>query len=384
MIKFYRGSSESRTDEHINGIYFTTDTDEIFTGDKSYGKNADTSVTTEDIVVAGGPLAAEAADNWPWTKDGNKVIPAGTSVQSILEGLFLKPVDGTVSWGTISWNPTLSAPTATLQKSDKTDAGTTAEVGTSLIASVSLNSTVNSNTRSATCTASQGYFNTTDGTWNAGNKTVSINGNDPTGTVSAVYKWNGTAISDFASQNTTMTVKSGSNTFRVEQSGISVTTDALPSTTVYASTNTKKVLSNVSATLTDSASATNRSKNLTSSKEDTITGYYRYFIGECDALTEDTLTSDVVRSLINKKSGSMTTSQISYTADHNPGKGFIVACPATNTIDYIKDDAAVFEGGFTLKTMNVKDAGDGDVSYNVYYCNNTGSNKAVYKFFKFK
>jgi len=61
-----------------------------------------------------------------------------------------------------------------------------------------------------------------------------------------------------------------------------------------------------------------------------------------------------------------------------------VACPATNTIDYIKDDAAVFEGGFTLETMNVKDAGGADVSYNVYYCNNTGANSATYKFFKFK
>lgn len=84
MIKFYRGERESfNATEHGEGIYFTTDTTEILTGEEnSYGKNADASTTTEDIIVAGGPLANEVTDNWPteWVKDGNKVIPAGTSI----------------------------------------------------------------------------------------------------------------------------------------------------------------------------------------------------------------------------------------------------------------------------------------------------------------
>jgi hypothetical protein len=48
----------------------------------SYGKNADASTTTADIVVAGGPLADDITTNWPesWVKDGNKVIPSGTSI----------------------------------------------------------------------------------------------------------------------------------------------------------------------------------------------------------------------------------------------------------------------------------------------------------------
>jgi hypothetical protein len=108
---------------------------------------------------------------------------------------------------------------------------------------------------------------------------------------------------------------------------------------VYASDNTKKVVSSVSATLSDTHKT---SKTLSSSKTDTITGYYKYFIGQCDALAADgsDITSDMVRGLA--KSGKMGTSQISYTATHSSGKGFIVACPATNSIDYIKDDAAVF------------------------------------------
>lgn len=390
MIQFYRGTKAKYLESpstYNDGIYFTTDTNEILVNEEVYGKNADASVTTSDVVVAGGPLA-DAIKNWPedanWNVDGNRVIPAGTSMQSLTEKLFLQPEDGNVSWGTVSWDPTLSAPSVTLQKSDKSDAGSSAEVGTSLIVKTSLNSTVNGNTRTVTCTTDFGYFDSLTGSYNAGNKTLSQAGNDPTGSLTATYKWNNTAITGFTSQSTTVTVVDGTNTFKVDQSGLNVTSGAFPTTTVYGSTNTKQIASSKTAVLKDTHKT---SKDLTSSNKDTITGYYRYFIGECDAIASDAsnLTSSLVRSLINTgKSSSMTTSQISYTVDHNPGKGFIVACPASKSIDYIKDDAAVFEGGFTKKTMNVKDAGGADVSYNVYYCNNTGGSKATYKFFKFK
>ena len=387
MIKFYRGTRakyQESPSTYTDGIYFTTDTAEIFINKQVYGKNADASVTTEDVVVAGGPLA-EAIKNWPtdeaWNSAGNKIIPAGTSMQTLTEKLFLQATPGTVVWS-VAWDPTLKEPTVTLQKSDKSDAGSEIEVGTSLIVKTTTNSGINGNTRVATCTASEGYFDTTDGTWNEGNKEVSAAGSS-TGTLAVEYSWNNTVLSGFESQSTTVKVVKDTNTFKVSQSGITATSSAFASQTVYASDNTKKVVPSVSATLNDTHKT---SKTLSSSKTDTITGYYRYFIGECDAIAADAsnLTSDLVRGLISKKSGKMSTSQISYTADHNPGKGFVVACPATNSIDYIKDDAAVFEGGFTKKTMNVKDAGGADVSYNVYYCNNTGGSKATYKFFKFK
>lgn len=324
--------------------------------------------TTEDVIVAGGPLADDITDNWPdsWKQGDNKVIPAGTSLQDIISGLFLKTINGTVSWGSKTWNPTLGKPSVSLSKTG------TVEVGTSVSATVATNSTVSNNVRSCTCTASQGHFTSLDGTYISGNKTVSATGTS-SGTPSVVNKWNNTTVSSTSA----LKVVKGTNTFSTTQSGIKAAVKALPTTTVYASTNTKKILPNVSATLTDTKPT---DKDLTSSNSATVTGAYYYFIGECNAITD--ITSDLVRSL--SKKAAMTTSQISYTVAHNPGKGFIVACPATNKIDYIKDDAAVFEGGFSLKTMNVQDAGGTNVSYNVYYCNNSGSNKATYKFFKFK
>jgi hypothetical protein len=61
MIKFYRGESEKYNSEtHNDGIFFTTDTDEILVNSDSYGKNADKALTTEAITIEGGPLASDS------------------------------------------------------------------------------------------------------------------------------------------------------------------------------------------------------------------------------------------------------------------------------------------------------------------------------------
>jgi len=69
------------------------------------------------------------------------------------------------------------------------------------------------------------------------------------------------------------------------------------------------MLSDKPAAFTDNASEATRTKNnLQSSASDTITGYYKYFIGECDAIAADksNLTSAVIRGL--SKSSKMSTS----------------------------------------------------------------------------
>lgn len=120
---------------------------------------------------------------------------------------------------------------------------------------------------------------------------------------------------------------------------------------------------------------------LTDSK--TIIGSYKYFIGECDLInSENDITSELVRGL--SKSDFITTSAISYTVTHNSQKGFIVACPKSQELEYIKDDASVFEGGFTKFETKVNDAGGNPVDYDVFYCNNSSANAAIYKYFKFK
>lgn len=371
MIKFYRGESEKYNSEtHSDGIFFTTDTDEILVNSDSYGKNADKSLITEDIVIAGGPLADDITNDWPseWVKDGNKIIPGGTSIEDAFKGLFLKTVNGTVSWGNKSWSPSLGNPTVTLSSNGP------AEIGSTVTCTVTSNSTVSNNTRSCTCTASQGHFTSLDGTYVSGNKTVSKDGST-TGSVSLAYTWNGTALDNFTSGTTTLKIASGTNTFVANQSGVTASVEALPETTVYASTNTKQILSGVSAKLTDTKPS---DKPLTSSNNDTITGSYKYFYGSVSG-TGLTIDSTLVRGL----SGSGFVSQLS-TADvlasvtvPAGGNTYIIATPEGYGITNILALGEDAKGAWTTNgqpktTVSVKLPDNTEKTYNIFFLENVG------------
>ena len=334
-----------------------------------YGKNADASVTTENVVVAGGPLA-DAIKNWPtdaaWNADGNRIIPAGTSMQTLTEKLFLQATPGSVSWS-VAWDPTLKEPTVQLLKSDnKTDAGTEAEVGSSLIVKTTTNSGINNNTRVATCTASEGYFETTNGTWNEGNKEVTASGSS-TGTLAVEYSWNGNVLSGFESQSTVVKVAKDKNTFTVAQSGITATSNAFAAQTVYASDNTKKIVASVSATLDDTHKT---SKVLTSSKSDEITGYYRW-----NAFVADSI--DITKTESSwkfAKSGSKTVSSV--TAANQ--KYIVVLVPSGFTLTKAQQMNLDFIGSFSTKDVNLTIGGGSDThAYKMYYWQNTSGSDAT-------
>ena len=290
-------------------------------------KKVDASKTTlgSSIQVAGGPLAnniAETNDEWPWKDDaGNKIIPQGKSLEEILTGLFLKVISGTVTWGDPSWNASINKPSVALSSNGPVEVGTKVKVST-LSAG-----TVSGGTRSATCTATQGYFDTVDGEYKSGNKTVSVTGST-SGSATLSCTWNSVAVENVAINSTELEVVEGTNTFKVTQSGQKASVDALPTTTVYASTNTKSVIATTSATLTDTKPD---DKVLTNSNTDTIEGKYRYFIGcYSDSTFEDkTYTVTSVRTTDVKKSDWMNGKTISYTITVPKGtKGMYIAIPA--------------------------------------------------------
>jgi hypothetical protein len=370
MIKFYRGTKakyQESPSTYTDGIYFTTDSNEILINGGVYGKNADASVTTENVVVAGGPLA-DAIKNWPtdtaWNSNGNRIIPAGTSMQTLTEKLFLQATPGSVSWS-VEWDPTLKEPTVQLMKTDKSDAGSEAEVGTSLIVKTTTNSGINNNTRVATCTASEGYFDTTDGVWNEGNKEVTASGSS-TGTLAVEYSWNDAVLSGFESQSTVVKVAKDTNTFKVSQSGITATSSAFASQTVYASDNTKKVVSSVSATLNDTHKT---SKVLSSSKSDTITGYYRWSAFAADSI-DITKTESSWQFTKSKTVSSVTAADQKY---------IVVLVPSGFTLKTASQMNLDFTGSFSTKDITLTIGGGSDThAYKMYYWQNTsGSNATV-------
>ena len=285
-------------------------------------------------------------------------------MQTLTEKLFLQATPGSVSWS-VAWDPTLKEPTVQLMKSDKSDAGTEAEVGTSLIVKTTTNSGINNNTRVATCTASEGYFDTTDGVWHEGNKKVTATGSS-TGTLAVEYSWNDTVLSGFESQSTVVKVKKDTNTFKVSQSGITATSSAFASQTVYASDNTKKVVPAVSATLNDSHKT---SKDLSSSKSDTITGYYRWSAFVADSI-DITATANTWK-FTKAKSISQVTA-----AD---GKYIIVMVPSGFTLKTASQMNMDFKSSFTDKEVTLTIGGGSDThTYTMHYWKNTtGSDASV-------
>ena len=99
-------------------------------------------------------------------------------------------------------------------------------------------------------------------------------------------------------------------------------------TTVYASTNTKSILTNVSATLFDSKPG---DRALTSTKSDTVTGKYYYFLGYSDNTTYNQFDSASVRALTTKSNWITvdgTTTIVDATAIKSNGKSIVIACPS--------------------------------------------------------
>lgn len=349
----------------------------IYRGADALGTTcADHLKTVEAIQIAGGPLAnniAETNDVWPvdWIDEaGNKIIPSGVSLQEVLSAFFLKVVNGTVKWGSASWNPTLASPTIALSSNGPVEVGTTVTIS-NLSAGAA-----DGKTRSVTCACSQGHFLAGEdgnpiGSYVAGNKTISVNGS-VTGTASLACTWNNEAVD--ASDN--LVVVEGTNTVKVSQSGQTASCEALPTTKVFASTNTKSVLADVSASFSENKPA---DKALTSSNTDTIVGKYKYFIGCYSDTTfaNKDYTVESIRTTDKNQDGFVNGTTISTTITVPAGtKGMYIAIPegvddAGASLDVIQTTALNTPVGSemakTVRTMEAFNcAGTATKNYKVF------------------
>lgn len=366
-----------RVDE-IGKTYVESDSIAIGDDNKLSVKEVDFEKTklSSSIQVAGGPLAnniKEDKDEWPdgWYDSAkNKIIPSDLTMKQILEGLFLKVINGTANAGKISWSPTLSAPTVSLTAGP-------VEVGTTLTASITLTNTVNSNTRSCTVACSQGYFNETNGTHQPGNKVISKTGTSA-GTATATWTWNGVAT-DSKQLKVTST---STHTLVVTQSGITASVDALTQTTVYPSTNTKVLVKDgdgnyKSTTVTDTKPA---DKPLTSTATKYTYGdYYIYYGVVPGVLTANSFNSSVIKGLpsqifCTKVSGDLV-SKVVIPAN---GNTYVVAVPDGYKLKQVlklgNDGKGVWQSeGGPKATTSVKLADDVmEKSYNIYFATNEG------------
>ena len=344
-------------------------------------KEVDASKTklSTSIEVNGGPLADDSNDNWPWTVDGKKVIPAGKTMEEILTSLFLKVTNGTVTKGSITWKPSLSKPTVSITQSG------TVEVGTKLTATAGTTNTVSSNSRTCTFTCSPGHFLSTGvddngdlvfGSYVDGNKTVTANSVDPAydGTPSIKTYWNNTEVTNVNGETEYIVSIVGDNTFKVDQSGVTAYAGAFDDVTVYGSTNTKVPVESVSASISNDVAPD--AKPLTSTNSATVKGARAYWMG-CMASPLAEFTNATIREAgEDSDSGLVKTLGASpaTTLEVPAGSYDVVIITQKEVTSVISKAQGNFEigGNFTKnhQEVNVEGAnGFTAIKYHVYHCN---------------
>ena len=349
-------------------------------------KNVEATKTTltSSIEVNGGPLAndsTEANDKWPddWYENGVKVIPSGKSMEEILTSLFLKVTNGTVSKGSITWSPSLSAPSVSITQSGEV------EVGTKLTATANTTNTVSNNSRTCVFTCKPGHFLSTGtdsegnlvfGSYVSGNKTVTANAVDPSydGTPSIKTYWNGTEVTN-VNGTTEYTVSIvGTNTFKVDQSGVTAYAGAFDDITVYGSTNTKVPVKTVKASITgDTAPA---AKPLTSTASKTVTGARAYWMGAMATPLSEFTSASIREAGEDAESGLVKTLGATPATTLSVPAGQYDVVIATQKEISVVTSAAQFgsaiTGNFTANhtEVNIEGAnGFTAVKYHVYHCN---------------
>ena len=274
----------------IKGEGSTKVTANADTGTITISSKAGDTTTTNDIIIAGGPLAnnvTELADTWPkdWEHNGNKIIPAGKSLEEILKALFLQEKYGTLTDPVYAWDPTISTtPVVDIKENTTSVKGKLVPVGTEVSVSFSPSGEAINQATATVSGATYGY--SLDGaTINDGTSyTASASGQIADGTLvieSATFKGvNVKSQVDGAKYK----VEEGDNTLSVTQSGLTATPGTFADATVYNVSNTRTINREDSKTInqggfTTSTAYAGGSKALSNSISVKVTGYYPIYYG---------------------------------------------------------------------------------------------------------
>lgn len=325
----------------IKGEGSTKVTADADTGTVTISSESGKTTTENDIIIAGGPLAnnvTEIGDAWPkdWVNNGNKIIPAGKSLEEILKALFLQEKYGTLSDPVYAWNPALSnAPTVDIKQNTTSVVNTLVPVGTEVTVSFAIHEGETNQATATVSGATYGYSLNSPTIEDGTSYTAYAIGQDVTGTLeieSATFQG-----VDVKSQQTgaKYKVKEGDNTLSVTQSGRTATPGSFADARVYNVSNTKTINTQDFKTIDQagfrSSDAYAESKALSNSISVNVTGYYPIYYGwltdTSDTITGDYITTnfvDTLKARLNKTPNA----NVPQTTTTGPGNSsFILALP---------------------------------------------------------
>lgn len=345
---------------------------------------------SQDIQVVGGPLADDLAGIF----DGG-VIPAGTSVETILMKMICKEIFPTASTSQGSISASMSLTTLAFNPADAT-----VEVGTIVTTNaLTANNSSYSTTPAKITGLTNGYSLTESGDKVTGNMEFAVESvSEAANTHKITFTYTGftETAPDAVSAASTVTMPAQTLIVREGECKVSVSASGSKFTATSPSVSqTYYNISNVNTRQAETKTISTKSLSSTASKttSDKVTGVYKYFAGYYDfasnQVVEDVFTSDIIRGLTVHtgditKDGTTTILNATTTAESN-GKSIVVAVPSKYKLASIEDSfgnplVGEFKSTGTVAVANPTNTAF-TTNYTVYVFPIAGGAKYKYKNF---
>ena len=328
----------------------------------------------QEIQVVGGPLADDLKDIFP-----NNIIPAGTSVETILMKMICKEIFPTASTSQGSISASMSLTTLAFAPTDAT-----VEVGTIVTTNaLTANNSSYSTTPAKITGLTNGYSLTESGDKITGNMEFAVESvSEATNNHKITFTYTGFTETAPAAVEAASTVTMPAQTLVVREGECKVSVSASGSKFTATSPSVSQTyynISNVNTRQAETKTISTKSLSSTASKttSDKVTGVYKYFMGYYDfasnQVVEDVFTSDIIRGLtVNTgdiiKDG--TTTLVGSTAKTSNGKSIVIAVPSKYKLATFQNDLGGDEVGSFSKTGTVAVANptnkDFTTNYTVY------------------
>lgn len=372
----YDGGKGKALADIVSRIIIDGDGTKYLSDDGTYklivADTAETVKTTDEILVAGGPLAGLL------NKAGINSISPDTSMQDLFISLFTKelwPTDLVFKEGTVS--AAIAAPSFTLSSTNLVEVGATVTIGRTTLSAVTMSTTARTYSG-----FTYGYSSANDDTKDSSNTTITVNAsNAALNSVNYTMKRTTNGSVENAAANTnpaqvtldskTFEAIEGTNTVKVDITGPTANATFASMPVYYACSNLGKTSeehkSVAKDTVTKSSSTPSNSKTLN------VTGVYPYYTNK------DNITTFAKLALTTNKTLDVTF--VAETASNKhafkiPAKFNVTKITLLNTLSGKYEDYSVSRFSVTTETIDVQGT---NVQYKVYTRNDGTNGSSSFK-----
>ena len=372
----YDGGKGKALADIVSRIIIDGDGTKYLSDDGTYklivADTTETVKTTDEILVAGGPLADLL------NKAGINSISPDTSMQDLFISLFTKelwPTNLVFKEGTVS--AAIAAPSFTLSSTNLVEVGATVTIGKTTLSAATMSTTARTYSG-----FTYGYSSANDNTKDSSNTTITVNAsNAALNSVNYTMKRTTNGSVENATANTnpaqvtldskTFKAIEGTNTVKVDITGPTANATFASMPVYYACSNLGKTSEEHKSVAKDTITKT--SSTPSNSKTLNVTGVYPYYTNK------DNITTFAKLGLTTNKTLDVTF--VAETASNKhafkiPAKFNVTKITLLNTLSGKYEDYSVSRFSVTTETINVQGT---DVQYKVYTRNDGTNGSSSFK-----